>query len=129
MLANKNIVTLIVADLAACTTKEEVAAFDIPPENGIVGFEGSNIILPAPFARDAILNSGSRDPFELIPIVMAAAWTFDSEHEDDEDYPTTAVIHADDMVAWLWSVGVGRIDETRYSINPDDGEHSSFLLT
>ncbi len=60
---------------------------------------------------------------------MAAAWTFDAEHKDNEDYTTTAVVHADDVVAWLWGVGVGRIDKTCYSTNPDDGEHSSFLLT
>ena len=126
-LANKNIVTPTVNELAACTTREEVAALELPPENGLVGFEGSNIFIPAPFARDAILNADTRDPFTLIPIVMATARAFDTDHEGNEDYATTAVVHADDLVAWLWSVGVGRIDETRYSVNPDDAEMASFL--
>ena len=37
-----------------------------------------------------------------------------------------ALIHADDLNAWLYSVKVGSINEPRYQINPDDVEVTAF---
>ena len=37
-----------------------------------------------------------------------------------------AITHADDLNAWIYSIKVGSIKETRYQINPDDSEINSF---
>lgn len=65
------------AELAACTTAENVRDLPIPnmepDDNGLFSYEGSNIMLPAPWLRDSIMNADIQTPFELIPIVLAAA--------------------------------------------------------
>ena len=73
-----------VADLSDCESAQDVANIPAPEENGLVGFEGSSIFIPAPVLSDEILASGTNEPFELIPIVTEAANFFDSDHEEDE---------------------------------------------
>jgi hypothetical protein len=63
------IVVPSVQDLAACESAEEVANIPAPNKNGVVGFEGSAIFIPGPVLRNAIIESNSKDPFELIPII------------------------------------------------------------
>jgi hypothetical protein len=58
-LADCNIVVPTVDELAACTTAQEVAAIPAPNVNGLVGFEGSAIFIPAPALRNAILASNT----------------------------------------------------------------------
>ena len=124
--ANCNIVVPAVTDLSDCETAQDVANIPAPEENGLVGFKGSSIFIPAPVLRDAILASGTNEPFELIPIVTEAARNFDSDHEEDETFTSLAITHADDLNAWLYGVNVGSINETRYQINPDDTEVTCF---
>jgi len=108
-----------VTDLSDCESAQDVANIPAPEENGLVGFKGSSIFIPAPVLHDAILASGTNEPFELIPIVTEAAKHFDSDHEEDETITSLAITHADDLNAWLYGVNVGSINETRYQINPD----------
>ena len=126
-LVDANIVVPTVEDLSNCETSDEVEALEIPSEDGIVGFAGSGIIIPAPCIRDAIINAATSKPSELIPIIMATARFFDEEHIDDEEYTQLALRNADDVAAWLWSVSTGRIAETRYSVQPDDNEVNTFV--
>ncbi len=65
--ADIRIVIPSVHELAACETAEEVANIPTPDVNGAVGFEGSGIFIPGPVLRNAIIESNSKDPFELIP--------------------------------------------------------------
>ncbi len=37
-----------------------------------------------------------------------------------------AIIHSDDLKAWLYGVKLGSVNETRYSVTPDDGQVSMF---
>jgi hypothetical protein len=62
-----------------------------------------------------------KNPFELIPVLSRAARAFDQEHEG-----TAAVTHANDLCAWLYGVQTGLVQETRYSVNPDDEEIEAF---
>ncbi len=62
----------------------------------------------------------------MIPIVTEASRNFDSDHEEDEMITSLAITHADDLNAWLYGIKVGSINETRYHINPDDTEVTSF---
>ena len=90
-LVDANIVVPTVEDLSNCETSDEVDALEIPPEDGLVGFAGSGIIIPAPCIRDAIINAATSKPSELIPIIMAAARSFDEEHFDDEEHTQLAL--------------------------------------
>ena len=125
-LADCQIVVPAVTDLSGWETAKDVTNIPSPEENGLVGFEGSSVFLPTPFLHNAILASGTKEPFELIPIITEAARTFNSEHEEGEMMTSLALIHADDLNAWLYSVKVGSINETRYQINPDDVEVTAF---
>ena len=110
-----------VLELAACNSAEDVANLQAPEEDAVLGFEGSAVYIPGPVLRNIIIESTSRDPFELIPILAQAAKAFDQEHAGAK-----AVEHADDLCAWLYGVKAGLISETRYSVNPDDVEVEAF---
>ena len=93
--ADIRIVVPSVHELAACETAEEVANIPTPDVNGAVGFEGSGIFIPGPVLRNAIIESNSKDPFELIPKIYQTVRTFDQELNI-----MSAETHADDLCAW-----------------------------
>ena len=119
------------AELASCTTAENVRDLPIPnmepDEDGLFSYEASNIMLPASCLRDSIMNADTQTPFELIPIVLAAARAYDETHPDlaDDD---KAIVHADDFCSWAWGAGVSRVPETRVDINADDGELETYRV-
>jgi hypothetical protein len=92
-----HIVVLLVQDLAGCDSAKEVANIPAPEENGLVGFEGSAIFIPDLVLQNTILTLIMKNPFELIPIIVNKARSFEMEHE----YQATAVTHADDLNARL----------------------------
>jgi len=98
LMAECNLVTPTIDALRECTTAIEVAEVDTPNENGLVTYPGSATFLPAPWLAEAVIASNSSNPFLLITIVNAAATAFDEEHEEDEDYITSAEDHA-----WAWA--------------------------
>jgi hypothetical protein len=100
-----------VTDLSDYKTAKDVANIPAPEENGLVGFEGSSVFIPASVLHNAILASGTNKPCELILIVTEAARTFDSEHEEDETMTILAIItHADNLNSWLHGAKVGSIN-------------------
>ena len=98
-LADCQIVVPAVTDLSDCESAQDVANIPAPEENGLVDFEGSSIFIPAPVLRNAILRSGTNEPFELIPIVTESARNFHSNHEEDEMITNLTITHADDLNA------------------------------
>lgn len=110
-----------VLELAGCKSAEDVANLQAPEADAELGFEGSAIYIPGPVLRNTIIQSASRNPFELIPILSQAAKAFHEGHADAK-----AVEHADDLCAWLYGVKAGLIPETRYAVNPDDIEVEAF---
>ena len=127
-LTDCQIVVPAVTDLSDCESAQDVANIPAPEENGLVDFKGSSIFIPAPVLRNAILRSGTNEPFELIPIVTEAARNFDSDHEEDETFTSLAITHADDLNAWLYGVNVGSTNETRYQINLNDTKVRFFCM-
>ena len=118
-------------ELAVCTTAENVRDLPIPnadpDEEGTFTYEASNIMIPAPWLRDTIINADTQSPFELIPIVLAAAQTYDNAHPDliNND---RAIVHADAFCSWAWGAGVNRVPETRLEINADDEELEAYRI-
>ena len=72
-LTDCQIVVPAVTDLSDCESAQDVANVPAPEENGLVDFKGSSIFIPAPVLRNAILASGTNEPFELTPKVTEAA--------------------------------------------------------
>jgi hypothetical protein len=68
------LVTPTFVEFEACLTAQNVPDLQVPsakPENGgFYSYEGSNIVLPAPWLQDTNLNTDTQDPFKLIPIVL-----------------------------------------------------------
>ena len=112
-----------VQELSGCKSAQDVENIPALDQNGEQGFEGSAIFIPGPVLRNAIIESNSRNPSELIPIIYQTARTFDQERNIN-----SAIPHADDLCAWIWSVKEGLVPETRYSVNPDDEEVEAFYF-
>jgi hypothetical protein len=83
-LADCKLVTPSIVDFEACLTAQDVRDLQVPsakPENGgLYSYKGSNIMLPAPWLRDTILNADTQDPFKLILIVLITAKEYDHAH-------------------------------------------------
>ena len=128
LMADCNLVTPTIDALRECTTATEVAEIEAPNENGLVTYPGSATFLPAPWLAEAVIAANSSDPFLLITIVNAAATAFDEEHEEDEDYVTTAEDHAGDFLLWSWAVGAGRVSATSCIFDPTDIDLECFRV-
>ena len=130
-LADRNIITPTIYDIVNCGTKEEIIALVCPdqPEEGSqdgVTFPGSNAFISAPWLHNLIVNSDSSDPLDLIPSIVAAAKRFDEDHLEDAFFASEAIKHAEDFVVWAYRVGLRLIPESRFKINPENGELRSF---
>ncbi len=116
-------------ELANCATADDIQNLplpdDQPDENGLFSYEGANIMIPAPWLRDAIINADSNDPFEIIPIAIAVAQAYDDAHPELPD-ENKAIVHADDFCSWAWGVGMNRVPEVRVDINADDIEMETY---
>ena len=130
-LADRNIVTPTIDDIVNCGTKEEILDLVCPdqPEEGSldgVTFPGSDAFLPAPWLCELIAESDSLDPLDLIPSIISAAKNFDNDHAADPSFMSEAIKHAEDFALWAYGVGTGLIPESRFKINPEDGELRKF---
>ena len=130
-LADRSIVTPTIDDILNCGTKEDILDLECPdqPEEGSqdgVTFPGSSAFIPAPWLRDQIANSDSLDGLDLIPSIIAAAKRFDEDHHEDASFTSDAINHAEDFALWAYGVSLGLIPESRFKINPEDGELVSF---
>ena len=121
--ADVRIVVPSVHQLGGCKSAEDVENIPVPNQNGVVGLEGSAIFIPGPVFRNAIIESASKNPFDLIPLMYQVGRDFDQASTP----PTTSgLTHADDLCAWLYGVKTGLVPETRYTVNPDDAEVEAF---
>jgi hypothetical protein len=128
--ADCKLVTPLIVDFEGCLTAQDVHDLQVPsakPENGgFYSYKGSNIMLPAPWLQDTILNGDTQDPFELIPIVLTAAKEYDNAHHTVGG--GRAIVHADDFCfcSWAWGAGVGRVKESIIEVNADDAEFETY---
>eukprot|EP00957_Ditylum_brightwellii_P101694 7749988-Ditylum_brightwellii.AAC.1 len=121
MVKNCGLVTPTIDDIRDCSDAGELGALAIPDQRGAVTYPGCACFIPAPFLRDAIINAESNDPFEIIPMVFLIAKDF-----DDKNGSGDATQHSEDFALWAWGVRHGKVTETRFELNPDDGEIANF---
>ena len=93
-----NMITPTIDELQERSNEDEVKAVNAPAEGALVTYPGSASFLPAPWLRDTVISSGTSNYAKLIAEVNAAAFEFDAEHEEDENYITTAAVHAADFI-------------------------------
>eukprot|EP00978_Attheya_sp_CCMP212_P022536 scaffold67335_cov32-Attheya_sp.AAC.1 len=67
-----------------------------------------NLVIPPPFLAHILVDSGSRDPCELIIDSMNAISAFDTRHAEDQEMPSTteALVH---IVQFLWAAAKGLV--------------------
>ena len=92
-------------ELSGCTTAQEVDNIPTLTE-GKPGFEGSEIYIPGPIFRNAIMTSNTTNPFELIPLINTTARTFIENLTDDDlaSMNGNPVNHADDINTWFYGI-------------------------
>jgi len=128
LMAECNLVTLTIDALCECTTATEVAEVEAPDENGLVTYPGSATFLPAPWLADAVVAANLSNLFLLITVVNAPATTFYLEHEEDENYITSAIDHAGDFILWAWGIGADRVSAIRIIFDPTDIDLERFKI-
>jgi hypothetical protein len=117
----------MVQKLSKCETAQEVSNIPVPGENGMVGFEGSAIVIPGPVLRNAILMSNTKDPFKLIPLMTRTARKFElAQTKNNAILQGNTITHSDNLSAWLYSMKMRSINKTRYAVTPDDVKISMF---
>jgi hypothetical protein len=117
-----NMITPTIDELQECSNEDEVKAVNAPAEGGIVTYPGSASFLPAP------ISSGTSNYAKLITEVNAAAFEFDAEHEEDENYVTSATVHAADFILWAWGAGNGLATATKMTFDPNDEDLEQFRI-
>ena len=123
-----NMITPTIDELQECSNEDEVKAVNAPAEGGLVTYPGSASFLPAPWLRDTVMSSGTSNYAKLITEVNAAAFEFDAEHEEDENYVTSAAVHAADFILWAWGAGNGLATATKMTFDPNDEDLELFRI-
>ena len=123
-----NLITPTIDELQDCSNDDDVKAINDPADGGAVTYPGSASFLPAPWLRDTVMSAGTSDFTKLIPAVNAAAFEFDAEHGEDENYITTATDHAADFILWAWGAGKGRVTPTKMTFDPNNDDIESFQI-
>jgi hypothetical protein len=123
-----NMITPTIDVLEVCSDEDEVKAVDAPEADGLVTYPGSASFLPAPWLCDTVMSSGTSNYAKLIPAVNAAAFEFNAEHENDENYITSAAIHAADFILWAWGAGNGLATATKMTFGPNDEDLEQFRV-
>ena len=79
-------------------------------------FKISSCFIPDPFLCCVLVNSGTNDPLESIPMVIHAGEEFDRENATlDEDYER-AVNHVEFFVDWIWGISKNKVGVTNFLI-------------
>jgi len=109
------------AEIAACSSIDELRALAQPATNGLANLEAINIFFPAPFLRNAILNEETSSPLALILVAINAGIEHVNTHQNDADFDEDDVnTHIEMFVMWCMGVHQASVPETRFSVDPDD---------
>jgi hypothetical protein len=89
--------------------------------------ELTSAFLMAPFLSDALLDEKSAYPPELIILAREAAVDFDNRHRGVAGFGNTSAIdHANAFANWAFALHLGKLNEVRYTVDPDDDELQTF---
>jgi hypothetical protein len=126
-LLSLQVVVPSITDIDACTTIDELNALPTPPEiGGIVNLEGLQTFFPAPFLRNAILAEDTSSPLILALTGRNAGEEHIRLHSGEEGFDEGDVNdHIKLFTLWCMGVHQGQVNETRFSVEPDDGELES----
>jgi len=75
-----------------------------------------------------VVAANSSDPFLLITVINAAATAFDLEHEEDQNYITSAADHAGDFILWAWGIGADQVSAISIIFDPTDIDLERFKI-
>ena len=115
--ANCSIATPTIAAITNCTSALAIRNLPHPGDLAAVTFAGCSSFYGQPWLIEVILSANTSDPFDLIRLAILAATAFDTEHQDDNSYVTTATTHVGDFIIWAWGVGAGRVTPAIYTID------------
>jgi hypothetical protein len=81
----------------------------------------------APFLSDALFDEKSAYPLELIILACEAAVDFDNRHQGVAGFGNASAIdHAKAFANWAFALHLGKLNEVRYTIDPDNDELRTF---
>jgi hypothetical protein len=115
-------------ELEGCVDVRAVEDLGDKDDSGAVTFSGTIFFVVAPWLRDLIMDSGTFDPFKLIPKTFTAAKEFDREAANASppfDEHERAITYGSDFALWAWSIGKGKIPSIQYTVRPEDKEMES----
>ena len=97
-----NLTTPTLNNIPAYSKKEDIETLANPGDvaSPVVTFTDLAVFIRAPFLRDFILNTESRDPSELAPLALAAAKGFDTTHKESPAFTEKAVSCTEDFTCW-----------------------------
>ena len=128
LLVDCNIASPKIASFNECDTVDAIKQLVVPRTyarsntRSSATLAGSAFFLVAPIIRDTILSAETTDPLEIILLLKTAAAEFDAAHSDDENVKDKATDHAEKLTYWLWGVANGKVNATKFSLSPEDGE-------
>jgi hypothetical protein len=81
----------------------------------------------APFLSNALFDEKSAYPLELIILAREAAVDFDNRHRGVAGFEnTSAIAHANAFANWAFALHLGKLNEVRYTIDPDNDKLRTF---
>jgi hypothetical protein len=116
-----------ITDIGACLKVDALAALATPATDRLVNLEGLNCFFPAPFLRNAILLADSSSPLALVLADQAAQEEHVHNHSEDKGFDRDNIdAHLETFYLWCLGVHQGQVEETCFSIAPDDGDISEW---
>ena len=89
--------------------------------------ELTSAFLMAPFLSDALFDEKSTQPLELIILAREAAVDFDNRHQGVAGFGNVSAIdHAKAFANWAFALHLEKLNEARYTIDPDNDELRTF---
>ena len=126
--ANCPLVTPTFDDIKICE-EANLPDLEATTNPGVLTYPGSNSFIPAPWVREAVLESGTKNPAAILKLIIDTAMDFDAKHDEDDSIDEGAALaHVTDLTLWLFGVMKGDIPETRFNILPDDRELQSYEI-
>ena len=102
---------------AAATTKATTAR----------NLELTSAFLMAPFLSDALFDERSAYQLELIILACEAAVDVNNRHRGVAGFGNTSAIdHTSAFAKWAFALHLGKLNEVRYTIDPDDDKLRTF---
>lgn len=109
---------------------EGLKSIPIPAKNTVVTCDANNILILAPWLKNAISEEDSNCPFKIILATRQAYGDFVQNHcGEDEDLKEEIKNHFEGFTSWAWAVGHCKVESLKMLVHPDNGEISAHLIS